>query len=92
MGVTLKRLTCLSLDDESSKFYDKKLLVGDSALFFIKSGLRFNGTIVKFGRTSLTIVYKDNSNREHKVLIPYDDIESFNKLYSGDESRKFQAK
>lgn len=30
MGVCLKRVTCLSLDTENEKYYNKKCFVGDT--------------------------------------------------------------
>lgn len=41
MGVCLKRITCLSLDAENEKYYDKKCFVGDTVTLFLTKYTQF---------------------------------------------------
>lgn len=43
----MKRVTCLSLDAENEKYYDKKCFVGDTVTLFLTNGSNIQGSINK---------------------------------------------
>lgn len=83
MGVCLKRVTCLSLDTENEKYYNKKCFVGDTVTLFLINGSNIQGNIKKLGNQEIEITAKDNKCYSFN----YSSIRSFNLDFRCQDSR-----
>ena len=83
MGVCLKRVTCLSLDTENEKYYNKKCFVGDTVTLFLTNGSNIQGNIKKLGNQEIEIIAKDNKG----YSFSYSSIRSFNLDFRCQDSR-----
>lgn len=83
MGVCLKRVTCLSLDIENEKYYNKKCFVGDTVTLFLTNDSNIQGSIKKLGNREIKIIAKDNKCYSFN----YSSIRSFNLDFRCQDSR-----
>lgn len=83
MGVCLKRVTCLSLDTENEKYYNKKCFVGDTVTLFLTNGSNIQGNIKKLGNREIKIIAKDNKCYSFN----YSSIRSFSLDFRCQDSR-----